>query len=311
MAKIVSKINSFLGNDEAVLKKREQFGFLQKMAQAKCAEFKSELEKMYMGDRSITEISGNRAMRYYMSQHVDIKSGCNEAINTAVGEFFKGKDGLKGGFQNLVTAALESLINTTAIGEAQEEMYFVYPENLAVVRVDVKCYKYSFSNKGFITDCENIFCYTMAKSVVDHTKLTLDELVYMMSEMSGSQDIKTVKAFVTELTDLWDMLAEPRDSRKQFQIEAAKETTELKRGVNDKKTITSSINNINELKEAIEPLGWSLEKTIVEDDGNIIIQNEITKQTDEMNYALPISGDLNSIAEAVDLVNIIEAPFAG
>ena len=54
--------------------------------------------------------------------------------------------------------ALETLINISSIGEDQEDMFFIYPENNAVVRLDVKAYKYTFTKKGIIADCENIFC---------------------------------------------------------------------------------------------------------------------------------------------------------
>ena len=54
--------------------------------------------------------------------------------------------------------ALETLINTSSIREDQEDMFFIYPENNAVVRLDVKAYKYTFTKKGIIADCENIFC---------------------------------------------------------------------------------------------------------------------------------------------------------
>lgn len=92
------------------------------------------------------------------------------------------------------------------MGEHEEKMFFIYPENFAIVRVDVKCYKYCFSSSGIIANTENVFCYTMAKSIVDHTKVTIDELLYMVTEMIGADKLEEVKAFVKELKEVWNIL---------------------------------------------------------------------------------------------------------
>ena len=215
MAKIANKITELTGNDETINKAREQFTFLQKMAQAKCAEYEAKLKDMLSGNgREKCEVVGNRAINYYKSQHVDIKVGCDKAIEEAVNSFFKGKSGVKEGFQKLVTCALSTLIGNTAIGEYEDEMFFIYPENNAIVRVDVLAYKYTFTNSGIIGNCENVFCYAMSKSIVDHTKLTKDELLYFVTQMcrggdeEGEEkvDLQQVMGFVKELIEIWNLL---------------------------------------------------------------------------------------------------------
>ncbi len=207
MAKIVDKINALTGKTEQEKALKEQFGFLQKMAQAKCAQFESELKAMFTsGGTSECEVVGKRAIAYYNCQHVDIKVGCDAAIKDAINMFFKGGDEVNQGFQKLITTALDTLIGNTAMGEHEEKMFFVYPENFAIVRVDVKCYKYCFSSSGIIANTENIFCYTMAKSIVDHTKITIDELLYMVAQMIGADKLDEVEAFVTKLKKVWTLL---------------------------------------------------------------------------------------------------------
>ena len=68
----------------------------------------------------------------------------------AVNEFFKGKSGVKQGFKAIVKQGLSGLIGDTTIGETTENMFFVFPENYSIVRVDVKAYKYTFSTKGVL-----------------------------------------------------------------------------------------------------------------------------------------------------------------
>lgn len=124
----------------------------------------------------------------------------------AIDMFFNCGNNVKQGFQKIVKVALEALIGNTAMGEHEEKMFFIYPENFAIVRVDVKCYKYCFSSSGVIAKTENVFCYIMAKSIVNYTKITIDELLYMVTEMIGSDNLDEVEEFVNQLKKVWNLL---------------------------------------------------------------------------------------------------------
>lgn len=210
MAKISKLIDDITGETEDEQRMREQFTFLQKMAEAKSETFETELKMMLSSETiSKVEIVGKRAFRYYNSQHVNISENCDDAITGAIDDFFQGKDGVKDGFQKIVKQGISGLIGNKSIGEKVEHMFFVYPENNAIVRVDVKAYKYTFSKKGILAkDVENVFVYTMAKSIVDHTTLSQDELLYMVTEMAGAEnaDLAVVKQFIGELKECWKML---------------------------------------------------------------------------------------------------------
>jgi len=206
MAKIAKKINELTGNDEKERELKEQFSFLQKIAETKCQLFKSEIEKMFLSNEvKDLQVVGNRIVSYYSSQHVDITSKCDDAIFGAIDSIFKGKKGIKEGFKSIVKKSLESLIGNISMGETSKDMFFVYPENNAIVRVDVKFYKYQFSKNGFIKNSENIFCYTMTKSIIDHTKITIDELLYFLTEMAPTE--ADIKEFIKEMKEIWDMLS--------------------------------------------------------------------------------------------------------
>lgn len=225
MAKIVNKMNGLTGKTEQESVLKEQFAFLQKMAEAKCNEFESELKSMFTsGGTAECEIVGNRAIAYHACQHVDIKTGCDDAIKDAIDMFFRGRDDVKQGFQKIIKAALDTIIGDTAMGEHQVKKFFIYPENFAIVRVDVKFYKYCFSSSGVIADTENIFCYTMAKSIVDHTKVTIDELLYMVTEMIGTDKLDEVEAFVEQLKNVWGLLEDKKPSEV---LKAAIQTDEI------------------------------------------------------------------------------------
>lgn len=314
MAKIVDMINTLTGANEAEQKKREQFTLLQKMAEAKCAEFKAELEKTALGDKNKTEIGGGRYFRYYSAQHVDISSEINDRINETINSFFKGKEGMKEGFQNLIRTSLDALINHTTIGEKTEDMFFIYPENNAIVRLDVKAYKYSFSQKGLIADCENIFCYMMGKSIIDHTTLSLDELLYFISDMSGASDnLEIVTKFTQEITALWHTLENqtPQQVIYQYQRKDIESDTSYKRG-GDKNTlgidVTELLNDnmqgVREIAQRVvkkaKELGWEL---CLKANDNY---NLVKRYSDKINEVNIIMSDKVSIQNAIQFINDVE-----
>jgi hypothetical protein len=82
-------------------------------------------------------------------------------------------------------------------------------ENNAIIRVDIRMWKQYFLKGGMFPESENILVFYTAKSIVDHTKLTIDELVYYMTEMAGpNATLKTVIDFVKEIKLLWGQLEE-------------------------------------------------------------------------------------------------------
>ena len=145
---------------------------------------------------------------------MNISQQCDDAIAGAVDEFFKGGKGVKAGFQKLVKQGLSGLIGNTSIGETEEKMFFVFPENYSIVRVDVMAYKYTFSSKGVLANnVENVFVSTMAKSIVDHKKVGIDFLMHAVVDMlRGDSDedpsLEQMMPFIQNLQMCWKLLDE-------------------------------------------------------------------------------------------------------
>lgn len=213
MAKISKMIDDITGKTEQEQQLKERFSFLQKMAEGKTEQFKSELKVMLSNKESAgaLEIVGDKAFFYNGGQHVNISNSCDDAIMDAVDDFFSGSGGIKEGFRKIVKQGLAGLIGNSAMGDTTQEMFFVFPENYSIVRVDVKAYKYNFSSKGvFFDDVENVFVYSMCKSIVDHKKVGIDFLLHcvvdMLSKGENPPGISEVQEFIRELKACWKML---------------------------------------------------------------------------------------------------------
>ena len=214
MAKISKMIDDLTGKTEEEQRIKEQFSFLQKMARAKSEVFENELKLMLASGSmgSPLEIVGDKAFEYHHGEHINISNGCDEAIMGAVNEFFKGKAGVKEGFKTLVKHGLSGIIGDTTIGETKDKMFFVFPENYSIVRVDVKAYKYTFSSKNiFAKEVDNVFVYSMCKSIVDHSKVGVDYLMHAVVDMMRTEedkdpDLTAVMDFIKELIMCWNLL---------------------------------------------------------------------------------------------------------
>ena len=216
MAKITRLIDDITGKTDKEREIRERFTFLQKMAEGKSAQFKDELRVMLSNKAKggQIEVVGDVAYEYHSSQHVNISSKCDDVIMDAVGSFLKGSSGLKEGFETLVKQGLAGLIGNTSLGEAAEDMFFVYPENYSIVRVDVKAYRYNFSSKGLLADdVESLFVYAMCKSIVDHKTVSRDYLMHAVVDMmrtdpDADPNITAVMDFIKQLVACWQLLDE-------------------------------------------------------------------------------------------------------
>lgn len=216
MAKVQKLIDDATGSSEKEQQMRERYSFLQKMAEAKSEEFKDQLRVMLSNKASAgqIEVVGDVAFEYHSGQHVNISTECDQAILDSVDEFFKGSAGLKDGFKTIVKHGLSGIIGNKSIGEVSENMFFVYPENYSIVRADVKVYRYNFSSKGvFSDDVENVFIFTMCKSIVNHKTVSPDFLMHCVVDMMRTDptqdpDIEQVMGFIKELVACWKLLDE-------------------------------------------------------------------------------------------------------
>lgn len=303
MAKVVKIIENLTGSDKELSEKKEQFKFLQTMGETKCDQFKAELEKNALGERKQTEIGGGRYVQYYQECHIDLHSGANDSIDEALNSFFKGKEGLKDGFHALISTAIDSLINETVMGETTRDMFFVYPENNAIVRLDVKAYVYKFTKKGLIADCENLFCYTMGKSIIDYTTLNISELLYFLSDMAGASDnIEVVKKFAEEIIGVVKSLQQfnttPAENVLRYQLDDLRSDIQKTRGTMQEVIQYKEGMTNNEIADSAKKYGW-----VVQNEGsdNIIM----TKHTENTTNRIVLDNNEQTKKAAVELINLV------
>ncbi|KZW04471.1 hypothetical protein EXIGLDRAFT_599779 [Exidia glandulosa HHB12029] len=164
-------------------------------------------------------VPGNRAIRWQRGYRVGVSQQANEGISGAVDDFFgaadtssadsryvrpsmfSGNNILMGDrAQKLVHSSLDAILGNANAGEQEEKKFFVFVQHNAIIRIDIKIWKYNFESKGVMANSENVFCYVFCTSVVDHDKLTVDEMTFLLSEHHGDSDVID---YVDELIEVW------------------------------------------------------------------------------------------------------------
>ncbi len=186
----------------------EKLQLLVNAAQTQLSEYRMQLREMFLNPAAEERIAiiGKRAIRYYEQYQANVHEGVDQGINEIIDNFFTGtKESVKDGFKSLIKIALSTILGNVAVGQTHLAEYFVIPENNAFVRVDVMAWRYEFSSVAVIGKVQNAFCYVFCKSIIDHTQITIDELIYLVSEMAGpNATLESVKKLINELRDLWD-----------------------------------------------------------------------------------------------------------
>lgn len=191
---------------------REQLQFLITAAKGKLETQKEKLEKIFLNPSAEEKIRviPDTEIKWYDEYRCNVKKGASDSINEVVDQFFSGSAGLKDGLKSLVKTGLATVLGCETAGEQEENFYVVYMEHNAIIRVDISVWRYNYSSEGIIGKVKDAFCCTFCKSVVDHTKVRLDTLVYLISEVAGDEH---VVEYIKKLREIWSLLEQedPKD----------------------------------------------------------------------------------------------------
>jgi hypothetical protein len=196
-------IRDFTGADEKSLQAKERLDLLKNSAEAhlKIAELHiAEMLHGTAGGISDLYIVPGSVQNFQQGYTCSSGETVDAGISTAVDQFFAGN--VKDGFKTIIQSALSALFADTTTGEQEKDYYFVTMEHNAFVRVDVHIWKYYFSQKGITDTLDQAFCYTFVKSIVDHQKVSLDTMVYLVSSQVGD-DLDKVKSFLSAMRQLY------------------------------------------------------------------------------------------------------------
>jgi hypothetical protein len=162
------------------------------------------------GTHSKKMVPGLRALQWERNFRIGVKSEGPEldlALDEIVDQYFgsgnregDGASVILKGFKKHVKSSIHSFLGNTNGGAQDEDKFFIFVKHHAIIRIDVKLWRYNFNTKHVFAGADNVMAFLFSTSVVEHSKLSVDELTYLLSEHSGDQEIE---GYVEELLRVW------------------------------------------------------------------------------------------------------------
>lgn len=206
MAQLLTKILE--DKDE---KTKQQLELLLVAAKSKLAEYEMAIKESFINPDSVNkiEVVGKRAIEWEQQYRVNTSSGVDEAVEGIINDFFTGtEDSVKNGFKNMIMIAIKTILGDARAGESEVRKFLIVPEYNAFIKVDVRFWRYNFTSTGIVSDVQDAMCFVMCKSVIDHTTLSIDELIFFVSKMFGSElNLPATKTYIEEMRKLWDAMS--------------------------------------------------------------------------------------------------------
>lgn len=206
MGSLKDMINGITGADAEKEKQKERLELLVNAAKANLDLAEAKLSEELLGNTGGVYklfIVPDTVLGFQQGYTVSSSETIDNGLTTAIDQFFSGDT--KDGFKTVIKSGLSALFADTTAGESKKEYYFVAMEHNAFIRVDVSVWKYYFSQKGIQDDVQQAFCYTFCKSIIDHKKVSIDTLIYLVSSYVGD-DFDKVKSFIDKMKDLYNAL---------------------------------------------------------------------------------------------------------
>ncbi|QRV73667.1 hypothetical protein RhiJN_01681 [Ceratobasidium sp. AG-Ba] len=233
MGQSLTVVRDFLtsGDKKAKDDVLQQLLFLVNAADARLDKYESELKQDFLTNSVAgkTAIPGLRALRWERGYRVGVGRQATKGIGEIVDSFFGGsgepdetlpnptgtgatgtnstggqpgtkqtkwEDPKVTGFKKVVELALDVFLGNATVGQQEMKKFFIFVHHNAIVRIDVKLWRYNFQGRGVMAEADNVLAYIACTSVVKHDALEIDELVYLLSEHAGDENVNAYLAFL-------------------------------------------------------------------------------------------------------------------
>lgn len=206
MAKVKDMIDKFTGQSEAREKAKKEVTELVEKANLKLNDMEDKLRDKFRNKEleSQMEIVGDRMGAFSREYRVNYSDGdVSKAVKELIDAVMDiGSDSAKSIVSRTITNALNAMFTTAVSTEEEKQMFVVMLEGVALVRYDIDIWKSAESDASLFQHFHSVVAITYARSIVDHTKITDDELNDAIHSFLGNADIDEVITYKKKLIEL-------------------------------------------------------------------------------------------------------------
>ncbi|OEJ16130.1 hypothetical protein BFL38_11850 [Brachyspira hampsonii] len=178
MAKIRDFINRFSGQEEK--KAKEEVDKLVMLANLKLDTLENKLKDLFKNKQldGQIQIIGDHMGNFSREYRVNYKDGnISKAVNDLVEQIlFIGDKSAKDIISKCITNTLNAMFTSIAVTEEEKRLFVIMLEGVALVRYDFYVWRSAECDKSIFKHATDIVAITYAKSVIDHIRVSEDEL---------------------------------------------------------------------------------------------------------------------------------------
>lgn len=211
MATMRTFLDNLSGQPQQQKAAEQELALLVKMAEYKLDTLENEIRNKFLNHdlESQIEIVGDRLGSFTKGYRVNFETGkVGAAIKGIVDQVMsigdaKAKDIIGG----VVSNALDAMFSSVGVTESEQQLFTIVFAGMALVRYDFYVWKYESSSNGLFKNTKSIVAYTYASSVIDHTKVTPDQLLQAIYNSFGTNaSPESVTEYVKKLQAAWQTL---------------------------------------------------------------------------------------------------------
>lgn len=222
MAKIRKVLDDLTGQTEEREQAKKEAALLVEQANMKLDVLETKLKDLFRNKEleGQIQIVGDRMGAFAREYRVNYEDGnISDAITSLVDQIMDiGSEKAQKIITKAITNALNSMFTNVVTSEEEKRIFMVLLEGVALVRYDIYVWRKSEADRGLFKHAESIVAITYARSVVDHSKVSEDELNDAIYRCLGKVSVQEVIEYKKSLMDLFKLTATNINALPQLQF---------------------------------------------------------------------------------------------
>ena len=212
MATVKNFLDKITGAEEEREKAKKEVQNLVVLANAKLDNLENELKELFRNKQleGQIQIVGDRMGAFSREYRVNYADGdVSNAINELVDQIMSiGTESAKTIICKCIKNALNAMFNSVSASEEEKRIFIVLLEGVAMVRYDIYVWRSAEQDKALFSHASSVVAVTYARSVIDHTKVSEDELNDAIFRfLGGNVPLQDVIHYKKDLIELFKLVA--------------------------------------------------------------------------------------------------------
>lgn len=211
MASVKKFLDDFTGQSQARDQAKKEAACLVQLANSKLDYLENKMKEMFRNKEleAQVQIVGDRMGAFTREYRVNYSDGdISKAVEELISQIMDiGTDKAATIISKAIKNSLSAMFTSVSVSEEEKQLFVVLLEGAAMVRYDIWVWKSCEQDQSLFSHVESVVAISYARSVVDHTKLTEDELNDGINRSLGGASLKEIIEYKKELLELFKLKA--------------------------------------------------------------------------------------------------------